>query len=338
MKIFVCEFISSGGLYREDLTDGLLREGLMMRDALLVDLVEIEDVEVLCAYDHRLAAPVVQHAVVVNAQDDVWQTWEGLIAGADAVWLIAPESSGILLRLTELVAKHGKLLLGCPSSAVRLAASKLTTIRALTRAGIDCVPTCSTQEWLAGTRFSGEGGWVIKPDDGVSCEGSIHLHDDMEVDEWLMQNRQLTYIVQPWRPGLAASLSMLCRDGRAWLLSCNRQMVLPDAGRFYFQGSVINGLSQYWNLFERLAQQTAQAAPNLAGYIGVDLMLGIDDPLVLEVLEINPRLTTSYAGLRQATGVNVTALILTLLGKNALKHPQFSLPQISRNIVDITLK
>ncbi len=310
----------------------------MMRNALLADLAGIRDVEVLCAYDHRLPAPEVQHAIMVRALDDVWQIWEGLIKQSDAVWLIAPETSGTLLRLTEQVDRHGKLLLGCPAIAVSLTSSKQATVHALMQAGIGCVPTSTAQEWLAGERLPGVAGWVVKPDDGVSCEGSAHLHDEKEVTEWIMQNGRLTHIVQPWRPGEAASISMLCRNGRSWLLSCNRQKVLHDSGRFCYQGSVINGLSQYWDSFALLAQQIAQTVPELTGYVGVDLILGSDDPAMPEVLEINPRLTTSYVGLRRATGINVAEQILNLLAEKGQENVPFHLPRISRNIIDVTLK
>lgn len=309
-----------------------------MRDALLADLREIRDVELFCCYDHRLSAPAVEHAIMIDTRDDIWQVWQDLINQSDAVWLIAPESSGILLRLTELVAAQDKLLLGCPPSAVRLTSSKLATCHVLMRAGISCVSTYGAQEWLAGEwRGAEETGWVVKPDDGVSCEDSVHLHSVKDVTDWLMQGRQLTHVVQPWHPGDAGSLSMLCHNGQAWLLSCNRQKVLCDSGRFVYQGSIVNGLSEHWEPFERLAQQIARMLPDLAAYVGVDLMVADDGQLTLEVLEINPRLTTSYVGLRQAAGVNVAALILDLLAEKSRENVQFYLPKISKNIVEITL-
>jgi predicted ATP-grasp superfamily ATP-dependent carboligase len=48
----------------------------------------------------------------------------------------------------------------------------------------------------------------------------------------------------------------------------------------------------------------------LWGYVGVDLVLTGDGPVVLE---INPRLTTSYCALRPALGLNTAALVLDLL-------------------------
>jgi predicted ATP-grasp superfamily ATP-dependent carboligase len=339
LKIFVCEFITSGGLYREALADGLLGEGLLMRDALLSELAELEGIDVICAYDHRLPTPTVKHAVSVNEQDDVWQVWRDLISQSDAVWLIAPESTGILLQLTEIVTAQDKLLIGCPSSAVKLTSNKLHTYYALLHAGIDVVPTYTAGQWLAGDRQDEPAsGWVIKPVDGVGCEDTVIRGKASDVAAWLEQGRQLSHIVQPRRSGEAASLSMLCLDGQAWLLSCNRQKVAIESSHFAYKGSMVNGFSEHWDVFDRLAQKIARSLPDLAGYVGVDLMVVNDNRLRLEVLEINPRLTTSYVGLRAATGTNVAGLILHLLGQKSLGMDLYRWPEISKNIIEVTLQ
>ena len=49
------------------------------------------------------------------------------------------------------------------------------------------------------------------------------------------------------------------------------------------------------------ALRTCQALPGLRGYIGVDLVLTESEPVVIEV---NPRLTTAYLGVRSALGGN----------------------------------
>ena len=76
----------------------------------------------------------------------------------------------------------------------------------------------------------------------------------------------------------------------------------------------VNSMAQ-----QRLSRETLQsvadiiahALPGLWGFVGVDLIL---DPQP-RVLEINPRLTTSYVGLREAYGINPATWLLTLLNK-----------------------
>ncbi|CAG0970325.1 hypothetical protein MTYP_01224 [Methylophilaceae bacterium] len=311
----------------------------MMRDALLADLSAIDGLELICCHDRRLPAPPVKYPIMLDVRDDVWQVWSDAIEQSDAVWMIAPETSGVLLRLTELAAAKRKLLLGCQPSAVKLASSKYETCRALQRAGISAIPTYTAREWMAAEwQDEASGRWVVKPDDGVSCDDAACFDRVGDVIDWLKQGRESTHIVQPYRHGVAGSLSLLCRDGQAWLLSCNRQKVVMESGRFVYRGGIINGLSEYWEPFDRLARQIAGALPDLAGYVGVDVVVVVDDnPARIEVLEINPRLTTSYAGLGKATGRNPAELVLAMFGVPRQDRRPFKLPPISRNIIEITL-
>ncbi|BCM24933.1 ATP-grasp domain-containing protein [Methyloradius palustris] len=350
MKIFVCEFITGGGLYREALTVSLALEGELMRDALLHDLSEIDYVQVLTTYDARLAMPNQAHKVIpISFRDDVWQSWHQCIAESDAVWIIAPETNGILAKLSEMVEQQYKKLLGCGLDSIKVATSKCATYQAFAAANIPTIPTYKFSEFKD-QQLGQCDGWVAKLDDGAGCEDSAYFKDSLKLVDWIEAGeRTHSHIVQPYQEGTAASISMLCKDGKAWLLSCNSQKIeldrKHDTTPFSYAGSSINGMAKYWQAFDTIAQQVATALPTLAGYVGIDLIVDnsgehTEDPAIY-VLEINPRLTTSYVGLREATGVNVAALILQLfsadLDYNQSFTQPFSLPAISRNIVDISL-
>jgi tyramine---L-glutamate ligase len=81
----------------------------------------------------------------------------------------------------------------------------------------------------------------------------------------------------------------------------------------------VNAIVEGFSEFAALAQRIAVAIPGLWGYVGVDFVQTADGPLVLEV---NPRLTTSFCGLRAALGVNVAALVLDLWQSAAPRHWQ----------------
>jgi len=55
------------------------------------------------------------------------------------------------------------------------------------------------------------------------------------------------------------------------------------------------------------AVRVCEAIPGLRGYIGVDLVLTKSEAVVIEV---NPRLTTAYLGVRSALDKNVAAMAL----------------------------
>jgi predicted ATP-grasp superfamily ATP-dependent carboligase len=62
---------------------------------------------------------------------------------------------------------------------------------------------------------------------------------------------------------------------------------------------------------QRLAVAAVAALPPTVGYVGVDLVLGeADDGRDDVVIEVNPRLTTSYVGLRRLVRGNLAAAML----------------------------
>lgn len=295
-----------------------------MRDAVLWNLAGLPDIEVMTCVDARLALPDYGDELVqVGTQDNVWDTWKGCVSKVDAVWPIAPETGGALYRVSEMINQQGKKLLGCSLEAVSLAGSKLATYRHLRKAGVRIVPTFMLTELPKNM----PGPWVAKPDDGAGCEASGYFDGTQALLDW-MHGREATHVIQPFRPGDPASISLFCRSGQAWLLSCNRQKVDRRSGRFIYSGSVLNAMAEHWSEFNRVACQVARAVPGLAGYVGIDVL--VDGPQI-EVLEINPRLTTSYAGLHQAIGQNPARPILDLF-----YNDQFELPPIARNTVEIS--
>ena len=134
---------------------------------------------------------------------------------------------------------------------------------------------------------------------------------------YLNLNSTAFRIVQPLIEGEPMSLSVLFAHGKALVLSCNRQIIDRGVQGFSLRGCVVNATHDNDGSFQQLAEKVASAMPELWGYAGIDLMLSENGPLILEV---NPRLTTSYVGLRDAIGTNPAGLVMNLL--NTGKLPQ----------------
>ena len=285
-----------------------------MRDAALYDFAQTPAVEIVVTCDQRLAAPFEAHQVLmVDEQQDIWVLWEQCIAASDAVLLIAPETGGVLEKLTLLAEKLNKLVLGSSASAIKLAGDKWLTYQSFISHHI---PTLDT--YLANALPNGmKGVYIAKSRDGAGCDDMAYFEDSQLLKGWL-QGREHTHIVQPYQTGDAASFSMLCKNGKAYLLSCNLQHIQINAQQFSYRGGVINGMDEYREAFNVLAQKIAQAMPNLAGYVGVDLIVHQGEFFVLEV---NPRLTTSYVALHQACGCNPAQMLLDLFYNEAFRMP-----------------
>lgn len=310
MRIFVCEYVTGGGLADQPLPASLSREGDMMLTALVKDLAALDGVEVVTTRDKRLPAFGADAEVLtIDVPGSFWPRWIELIRSADAVWPIAPESGGILARVSELTVDAGRRLLASDPQSVQLTSSKLATAQHLTNSGIPTVPTAPLG---GGEAFGWAAAWVVKPDDGAGAENTLLFDAAGNLDRWMTANPASGMILQPYVSGAAASLSLLCRDGAAWLLTCNDQLIEISGNEFLYRGGIVGGREFCRADYQPIASAVAAAVPGLWGYVGVDLIDSADGPIVLE---INPRLTTSYAGLRRAIGVNPAGLVLDLLNR-----------------------
>lgn len=313
-----------------------------MRDALLSDLSALEQYQLISLHDVRLPASAYAQVSVPVAMGEFMKVFKKTLKQVDLVWLIAPETDGQLLKLTELCLAaenkvDGPLLIGCGYDATLIGTSKTLSFEALQNAGIKTLAIHTGEDLMQEDYFANllahnEPAWLLKPEDGAGCEG-IQRFDSLDaLRTWLQQEqRYLHFFAQAYQPGIAASLCMLCRDGQAWLLSCNEQHIDTRHNRFSLSAITVNGLSNYWPRFETLARKIAKMLPDALAYVGVDLIIDTDNDEIY-VIDINPRLTSSYVGLREATACNPAELILS-----CVLSARFKLPVLQKNRVEIVL-
>jgi hypothetical protein len=116
-------------------------------------------------------------------------------------------------------------------------------------------------------------------------------------------------LVESYQAGIPVSVSAILQDDNMQWLPAGRQDVDLDEG--IYRGGAIPLEPSYDQRAARLARQALLAMPRSRGFVGLDMVLG-DNPDGEDdvVIEINPRITTSYVGLRVATGLNLAAAIL----------------------------
>jgi predicted ATP-grasp superfamily ATP-dependent carboligase len=314
-KILIFEYITGGGFNKSELPDSLAREGLLMLTSLINDLTEMDYVDFLVMVDKRMIGLVdlpSNQQFLIGSDQDCWQEYQRLMLACDAVWPIAPESGGILHKICEAVERSGKILLNSPPSAVALAGNKWLTYQHLQLHEIATVYT----EQLTSFNFT-SGDWIIKPVDGVGCEDS-HFLSSFEDFSRITQRLGLNqYIIQPHLTGQKTSLSCLFKQGKGWLVCVNLQHFVFDEKRYRLTGIDVNVIPQTFN-YKVLVEKIAQSMPDLWGYVGIDL---IETSHEMLVLEINPRLTSSYSGIKNSCGINCANEVLNLLtGEPKLAH------------------
>ena len=306
-RIFVYEYLSGGGVMAagEAASDGLLALGQSMRDAIVADLLKLEVYAVSVA-TCALAPPVLAPAMPVtpHAGESAFDFVARHADSQDGVWLVAPETDGLLSQLQCRV--DPARWLGCDSSAIKIASGKRATLTRLAEAGI-CTP-------LAFEHAPEITRWVVKPDDGAGAVATrVHTSAEAAWGDWSQRSRSgCPMAIEPWVEGEALSLSLLCSSGRAELLSVNRQQLSIDAqGMLAYRGVDVNVLppaSPRGTRLAALATRVGHAIAGLRGFVGIDLVWHAQRGPVL--IEVNPRVTCAYVGLSQALGRNLAAEII----------------------------
>jgi len=291
-----------------------------MLQAVLADFRAWGAVHTVTTLDRRLDGtrlPADRIITLRPGEEEYEQSLLGLVTKSDAALIIAPESGGILARLSALVERTGVPLLGAGSAAVAIAADKWACYRRFVQAALPTPPT-----WLVSSTgapaVAKRVGFplVIKPVDGVGCEGvglvtdvpSLGLaleHSTFEGDGFLLQR----YVA-----GTHASVSLLVTARGTLPLSLNEQMIAVGERFVYHGGTVPLQHPQRARALD-VARQAVSLIPGLRGYVGVDLVLTDAESYLIE---INPRLTTSYVGLRQVINFNLAEAIWLACQRNHL--------------------
>jgi predicted ATP-grasp superfamily ATP-dependent carboligase len=299
MQIFVYEYTCASGPTSHPLSAALQAEGWAMLAALLEDFRRIPKVETVtlltgcCGPEEEIA-------------------FRRLAGTADFTLVIAPEFDDILRSRCRWVVESGGRLLGPSLDAIKLTGDKLALGRHLRDRGI---PTPESRLFSIGEACAdGQFPVVWKPRYGAGSQATFLVQNAAELNACVgvaqAEGWQGEALVQPFVPGQAASVAFLLGPGAGIPLVPAAQR-LSDDGRFHYLGGTVPLPVELSTRVLRAAQGALATVPGLQGYVGVDLVLGrAEDGSEDVVIEINPRLTTSYVGLRVLAETNLAEAML----------------------------
>lgn len=280
-----------------------------MLRAVLADFRAWGRFPVLTTIDRRLSdVPLPADRVVPLDGEDYPRSLVDMAKQCLAALIIAPETDGTLVRLNTLVEDAGAFLLGSRPEGVIVATDKWECHRLFAQAGLPTPATLRTSpaEALPAAQELGFP-LVVKPIDGAGCAG-IGLVAGSEFLEPALDRlgfRHGELLLQRFVPGAHASVSLLAVGGDSLALSLNEQWV--DLGiPSHYRGGVASISHHSKEEALELARRGVALVPGLRGYVGVDLVLNREQCFLIE---INPRLTTSYVGLRRIINVNLAEAI-----------------------------
>lgn len=322
MKLFVYEHVAGGGYAGRHIPSNTLSEGYGMLRTFISDLRAAGHI-VTTTLDSRIVRfkPTLRADEIVPIYNlgKLKRILKKFCRSVDAVQIIAPESNGTLRRLLEIVEAAGGLTLNCPSDSVRIASNKIMFNEALRKFGLPAAKTVlvDIREGIKSIeRAAGELGFplVFKPIDGVGCSGLSLVETksqvSMAIDKVRKESPSRYIVAQRLIKGTAASVCLISTGDQTLPLTLNKQRVTlasPRSESGYHGGTVpLNHPLKDEAL--TVARKVVESLGGLRGYVGVDMVLTRDGPVLMEV---NPRLTTSYIGLRNVVNLNPAQAVIT---------------------------
>ncbi len=280
-----------------------------MLRAVLADFAAWGRANITTSCDRRLGnMSLAADSVISLSPSDYYSTLTDLAKKSTAALIIAPETDGVLERLTSMIESCGIRVLGSSAGSVAIAADKWKCHQLLTEAGLPTPKTilASLTEVVNSAETIGYP-LVIKPVDGIGCEGVNFIKNSAALQRGLQSYKynKNKLLAQQYIEGQHLSVSLLVSRKNITFLSLNKQKI--EVGiPFNYRGCEVPSLCEDQERAVFLATQVVSLIPGLQGFVGVDMVLSENG---LKVIEINPRVTTSYIGLRQVSTINLAEAI-----------------------------
>ena len=270
-----------------------------MLNSVLADCSQINDIQLITCLDSRVDLPLnnIENHLIENSADYLTTVYR-LANESNYTWIIAPESEGVLKSLVSQLEKEKIPVINCDAESIGIAGDKIKCATQLSAAGIKTAANLSYSE---AQQYTGK--VVIKSRFGVGCEG-LKICDSGKSGLACIDDFN-NWVVQPCIDGEHLSLSLLCFAGNAKTLTCNRQIFSGDLEP-KLKTCQVNAMPVTEKM-RSISNDIARTLPGLTGYVGVDLIKTGESYVVID---INPRLTSSYAGLSEVLMDNPAELCI----------------------------
>jgi predicted ATP-grasp superfamily ATP-dependent carboligase len=331
-NIFILEFVSGGGYNKLEIPTSLFCEGYAMLRTIIEDFKNLgyEITTLLDERIHHLSLYLKSDEVkYVKKKDDFLTKYSECVKNSTFCFIIAPEFSKILFNLTQIVKRYKKRPLSIDINGILLGTSKFESYKFFKRYKLDTpktykIPlkngTINVEFVLEKFHQLGDS-IIIKPDDGVGSELVFHFKTKDQILQFFRDYAEKLdldrrYIVQEYIEGDDLSISLINITDpkkpevkKKIILGINNQEIrhLESNPEFLYMGGS-TPVKDYELIKSKLeALLNPIDLTNFKGYCGIDFIKKNDNSIYF--IEINPRLTTSYIGIRNILDYNPLVLL-----------------------------
>ena len=309
MRIFVGEYVCGGGLADQEIQDialSLRQEGAAMLRAIVSDLAEVAETVVPLDPHFSTLRFDFSNTVAIDARQPVWGQWVTAARDCDAALIVAPEIDGVLAKAVAMLRAGGIDVIAGSGDFLRVASDKLLTAKKLTAAGVAHPPYMALSDRRLQKDLQAYNKFVVKPRDGCGTQ-EIKLFDSFDEARADLEDN---LILQAWMPGRAVSIALVASDTQQTFLPAVSQNLCDMTCEYNGGQGPLDDDAQR-RATALASRAIAAMPPKVRGFVGLDLLLA-DRPHEDCVIEINPRLTTSYVGLRRMIHGNLAARLFDM--------------------------
>jgi len=332
-RIFIFEFVSGGGFNKVNIPISLFCEGFGMLRSITQDfkLIGFEIYTLLDYRIHHLSRILtVDNFIKIERKDNYLEQFKILVKECEYAFIIAPETNNILFKLTKIVQNYNKIVLSTNLEGIKIGTSKINTYKFFLKNKIltpktFLIPLKKNNldiEFIIQKFYELEQPIIIKPEDGVGAESIYYFETKKQIENFFKHFKYKieagrNYVLQEFIDGRDLSISLInttnslnLETERPYILSINSQYINIKSSNYKseYLGGITPTENHQKESLELIKILDKIDFSQFSGYFGIDLIKSTNSRFYF--IEINPRLTTSYIGLRNAIDRNPAELIL----------------------------
>lgn len=295
-NVLIYEYITGGGIINEDLTHDLLYEAKLILESLINDFSKSKTIDFKYLLDYRLKDKYgSSNSIIVKDSD--YNFLSDIYKNFNYVLPILPESHNILYHYSRFLEKNKIKKILSSSETIKVMSDKKLFSNFCKKSEIKHPLLISDISKIKKNKL-----YVIKDRFGVGCS-YIQIISSKDIERFDSNK----YIIQEYIKGQSFSASIFCSKGNFTILSLNEHQVKKKRNNYIKINKIIvnKNISDNPKIYG-LINKLKKSISTLSGYIGIDFIITNDD---IYIIELNPRITTSFTKLNSTLGINLAELI-----------------------------
>jgi len=290
-KILIYEYFTGGGVINEELCPtSLLSEAKIIANSVIDEFCKSQEYQVYYFLDCRLELNNLGKSIVVKNSKKLFDI--KLLKAFDVILPILPEQDMELYSYCKFLTKKNINILISSPDTIKVLSDKYNFSSFCLKHNIPCIPS-----YLSNQINVIKSNTIVEKDRyGFGCS-----HVKKIFKKEVIKRKKMIY--QPFIKGHHYSLCVYFEKDSFKLLTLNEQDITFDNNFIKLRSLKVNINNSYYLEIYSILQKIHKLFPGLYAYVGIDIIITRNKILVVE---INPRLTTSFAGLKDTLGINMS--------------------------------